>query len=74
VQIQGASTGLRIDLRQNWKQAKSLAAAAKEVDAQGVGSLAVRDDSLEGSAASVVLLDAAGQVIDHQPTTIGETS
>lgn len=74
VQIQGSSTGLRIDLRQNWKQAKSLAAAAKEVDAQGVGSLAVRDDSLEGSAASVVLLDAAGQVIDHQPTTIGETS
>ena len=50
------------------------AALAKEVDAQGVGSLAVRDDSLEGSAASVVLLDAAGQVIDHQPTTIGETS
>ena len=74
VQIQGVSTGLKIDLRQNWKQAKSLAAAAKEVDAQGVGSLAVRDDSLEGSAASVVLLDAAGQVIDHQPTTIGETS
>ena len=74
VQIQGVSTGLRIDLRQNWKQAKSLAAAAKEVDAQGVGSLAVRDDSLEGSAASVVLLDSAGQVIDHQPTTIGETS
>ena len=74
VQIQGASTGLKIDLRQNWKQAKSLAASAKEVDAQGVGSLAVRDDSLEGSAASVVLLDAAGQVIDHQPTTIGGTS
>jgi hypothetical protein len=74
VQIQGVSTGLKIDLRQNWKQAKSLAAAAKEVDAQGIGSLAVRDDSLEGSAASVVLLDAAGQVIDHQPTTIGETS
>jgi len=43
------------------------------VDAQGTGSLAVRDDSLEGSAASVVLLDATGQVIDHQPTTIGET-
>lgn len=74
VQIQGTVTGLKIDLRQNWKQAKSLAAAAKEVDAQGVGSLAVRDDSLEGSAASVVLLDAAGQVLDHQPTTIGEIS
>ncbi|MDD3179562.1 MAG: BREX-1 system phosphatase PglZ type B [Opitutaceae bacterium] len=74
VQIQGASAGLKVDLRQNWKQAQSLAAAAKEVDAEGIGSLAVRDDSLEGSAASVVLLDAAGQVIDHQPTTIGEIS
>ena len=73
VQIEGASTGLKIDLRLNWKQAKSIAASAKEVDAQGIGSLAVRDDSFEGSAASVVLLDAAGQVIDHQPTTIGET-
>jgi hypothetical protein len=73
VQVEGASAGLRIDLRQNWKQAKSIAASPKEVDSQGIGSLAVRDDSLEGSAASVVLLDAAGQVIDHQPTTIGET-
>ena len=72
VQVEGASAGLRIDLRQNWKQAKSIAASPKEVDSQGIGSLAVRDDSLEGSAASVVLLDAAGQVIDHQPTTIGE--
>ena len=73
VQVEGASAGLRIDLRQNWKQAKSIAASAKEVDAQGIGSLAVRDDSFEGSAASVVLLDSAGQVIDHQPTTVGET-
>lgn len=73
VQVEGAGAGLRIDLRQNWKQGKSIAASPKEVDSQGIGSLAVRDDSLEGSAASVVLLDAAGQVIDHQPTTIGET-
>ena len=73
VQIEGASNGLRVDLRQNWKQETSIAASVKEVDAQGTVSVAVRDDSLEGSAASVVLLDAAGQVIDHQPTTIGET-
>jgi hypothetical protein len=73
VQIEGASAGLRVDLRQNWKQAKSIVASVKEVDAQGIGSLAVSDDAFEGSAASVVLLDAAGQVIDHQPTTVGET-
>jgi hypothetical protein len=73
VQIEGDSAGLRVDLRQNWKQATSIAASVKEVDAQGLGSLAVRDDSFEGSAASVVLLDATGQVIDHQPTIVGET-
>jgi hypothetical protein len=73
VQIEGATAGLKVDLRPNWKQAKSIAASAKELDAQGIGSLAVRDDSFEGSAASVVLLDAAGQVLDHQPTTVGET-
>lgn len=74
VKIEGGSAGLSVDLRQNWKQAQSIAASVKEVDAQGTGSLAVRDDSLEGTAASVVLLDAAGQVIDHQPTTVGESS
>lgn len=65
--------GLKVDLRSNWKQAaSSYAAAAKEVDAKGEASLAVLDDSKEGSAATVVLLDAAGQVIDHQSTTIGD--
>lgn len=73
VQVEGAVAGLRIDLRLNWKQPKSIAASAKEVDPQGAASLAVGDDSLEGSAASVVLLDAAGQVLDHQPTTVGDT-
>lgn len=73
VQIEGATAGLRVDLRPNWKQPKSIAASAKEVDAQGAASLAVGDDTLEGSAASVVLLDAAGQILDHQLTTVGDT-
>ena len=73
VQIEGAGTGMKVDLRPNWKQAKSIAASAKEVDPQGTASLAVGDDSFEGSAATVVLLDATGLVIDHQPTTVGET-
>lgn len=72
VQVSGG-TGLKVDLRANWKQStSSYAAAAKEVDAKGDASLAVQDDSKEGAAATVVLLDAAGQVIDHQTTTIGE--
>jgi hypothetical protein len=73
VQIEGAAAGLRVDLRPNWKQPKSIAVSAKEVDAQGSASLAVSDDSLEGSAASVVLMDAGGQILDHQLTTVGDT-
>ena len=75
VQIEGARSGLRVDLRLNWKQKdSSVAASPKEIDAQGAGSLAVQDDSHEGSAATVVLLDEEGQIIDHQATTIGEAS
>ena len=73
VQIEGSVAGLKVDLRPNWKQPKSIAASAKEVDLQGTASLAVGDDAFEGSAASVVLLDNTGQVLDHQLTTVGET-
>ena len=66
-------SGLRVDLRLNWKQATtSIAATAKEVDAGGEASLAVADDSHEGAAATVTLLDAGGNVVDYKPTTVGE--
>ena len=67
------ATGVRVDLRLNRKQASSsIAAAAKDVDSKGEASLAVADDRHEGAAATVVVLDASGQVLDHQPTTVGE--
>ncbi|HJX66913.1 MAG TPA: BREX-1 system phosphatase PglZ type B [Polyangia bacterium] len=62
-----------VDLRLNWKQAtSSIAATPKEVGPAGEVSLAVADDSHEGAAATVVVVDAAGSVLDRKPTTVGE--
>jgi len=66
---------VRVDLRLNWKQANtSIAASAKEVGPAGEASLAVADDSHEGAAATVVVVDGAGSVIDRRSTTVGEAS
>jgi hypothetical protein len=65
--------GIRVDLRRNWKQpASTIAATVKELGASGEASLAVSDDSHEGAAVTVVLLDSAGSVLDHKSTTVGE--
>ncbi|MEW5884955.1 MAG: BREX-1 system phosphatase PglZ type B, partial [Armatimonadota bacterium] len=66
-------SGLKVDLRLNWKQAKtSIVAAPKELASTGETSLAVSDDSHEGAAASVVVFDQTGRVLDNKPTTVGE--
>lgn len=66
---------VRVDLRLNWKQAaSSIAASTKEVGPAGEASLAVADDAHEGAAATVVVLDAAGSVLNRKPTTVGEGS
>jgi hypothetical protein len=44
----------------------------KEVGPAGEASLAVADDKHEGAAAMVVLLDAAGKVLDRRTTSVGE--
>jgi hypothetical protein len=64
-----------IDLRLNWRQpTTSIAAVPKEVGPAGEASLAVADDSHEGAAATDVIVDTAGNVLDRKPTTVGEAS
>lgn len=64
---------IQADLRTNWRQpASSIAASVKEVGPGGEVSLAVADDTHEGAAATLVLLDAAGNVLDRRATTVGE--
>jgi hypothetical protein len=66
---------VRVDLRLNWKQeATSIAASTKEVGPAGEASIAVADDSNEGVTATIVVLDAAGNVLDRKPTTVGEAT
>ncbi len=73
VTVRTSGSGVRIDLRTNWKQAAtSIVAAPKEVIASGEVSLVVEDDRHEYSSATVVALDSAGNVLDRKPTTVGD--
>ncbi len=73
VRVETNAAGLSVDLRLKSKQAEStIAAASKELTETGEASLAVSDDSHEGAAASVVLIDQTGRVLDSKPTTVGE--
>lgn len=75
VRVQANDPHIAVDLRTNWKQPNtSIVAATKEVGTSGEVSLAVSDDSNEGTAASVVLLDRDGKVIASQTTSVGEKS
>ena len=69
------ASGISADLRLNWKQTgSSIAAASKELTETGEASLAVSDDSHEGAAATVVLTEQSGRVLDYRPTTVGEAT
>ncbi|WP_321894632.1 BREX-1 system phosphatase PglZ type B [Paraburkholderia heleia] len=75
VSITTNDPSVRVDLRLNWKQATtSIAASVKEVGPAGEASIAVADDSHEGAAATLVVLDPAGVVLDRMPTTVGEAT
>jgi len=64
--------GLSVDLRLEWRRPETSIAVATKPVVDGEASLACPDDGREGAAAAVVLLDAAGRVLDHKPTTVGE--
>lgn len=72
IRVETNNASVRVDLRKNWKeQATSIVAARKALDANGEVSL-VLDDTHEGAAASVVVVDVDGNVIAHQTTCVGE--
>lgn len=73
--VETNATGLRVELRRNWKQAdpeSQRIASAKDLGSNGLASLAVERDEYEGTAAMAVVLDGTGRVLDSRPTTIGE--
>jgi len=71
VEVDSASPGLNVDIRTKPALAStSLAASPKPVDG-GKASVAVADDDQMGSAAVVVVLSPAGDVLQKQATTVG---
>ena len=71
VRVEPVLPGLSVDLRTRIGDANSSVTTARPVDGDGAASLLVGDDSLEGTTAAIVVLDAGGQVIAQQSTIIG---
>lgn len=64
--------GLKVDIRTKAAaEDSSIAAAVKDL-VEGKASLAVADDSNEGAAAVLVVLDSQGQLLAKMNTTVGE--
>lgn len=72
VEVAPAQAGLRVDIRTKAALADSSVVAKAKAVEDGKVSLAVADDAHMGSAAFVVVLDAAGAVVQKASTTIGE--
>jgi hypothetical protein len=72
VTVKTGTEGLRADLRVKPNAAaSSVALEPKALDGAGSASLVVPDDSYEGSAVTLAILDAAGTVIAKEATTVG---
>ncbi|MGC9455827.1 MAG: BREX-1 system phosphatase PglZ type B, partial [Phycisphaerae bacterium] len=71
VTIQPPAEGLRADLRTKPNDPNSSITEPKAVDADGKAALLVADDSLEGTMASLVVVDASGRVVCKEATTVG---
>jgi hypothetical protein len=71
VSVQPASEGLLADLRAKANVSDSSITEPKALDADGRAALLVADDSLQGTMASLVIVDASGRVVCKEATTVG---
>jgi hypothetical protein len=62
------------DLRLERATGSSVAASPKELDAEGIASLLVKDDAYEASPLVLVLLDQDGRVLAQRETRVGVAS
>ncbi len=73
VTIEGFVEGLRLDIRTHpGNAATSVAVGDKPFKEDGVASIVVKDDSLEGHEATIVVLDATGHLMGERITIIGK--
>jgi hypothetical protein len=71
VRVHPPADGLLADLRTKPNVAGTSITDPKPLDADGKAALLVADDSLEGTAVSLVIVDASGRVVSKQATTVG---
>lgn len=71
VEVSASAANLAIDLRTKANSAGSSVLSQVRKIEDGQASVAVEDDALEGTVVVVVVLDAAGNVIQKATTTIG---
>ena len=71
VQVAGEFAGCKVDLRDKPVDPATTLTGAKAVGLDGTVSLPVADDSREGTATTVVLLDPTGNVIAKAAVTVG---
>lgn len=72
VEVTSATADLRVDIRTKAALADSTLVAHVRTLEDGKASVAVDDDANEGTAAFVVVLDSAGNVVQKKSTTVGE--
>lgn len=71
VTVEPTAEGLLADLRTKPNVPNSSITVLKPLDADGKAAFLVADDSLEGTMASLVIVDASGRVVCKEATTVG---
>lgn len=72
VRVEASGEGISVDLRvKPGDPASSIASEPRPLDGEGRAALLVPDDSYEGSAVTLVVLDSTGAVIARETTTVG---
>ncbi len=74
ISLDSGSTEISAELRTKPNNPESRIARPKQNDPEGQISLLVEDETLEGTAVSLVLLDPSGQIVKKQATTVGGDS
>ncbi len=73
VSVASDTPGITVDLRLNRKKEESsIVATPRQLFETSEASLVVPDDRHEGAAASVVLVDKTGQILNYRLTIVGE--
>ena len=72
IEVAPAVAGLTVDIRTKAALASSTLVQQGKTLENGKASLVVADDSNQGVAAFVVVMDSAGNVVQKHSTTVGE--